>query len=198
LQAATASGGKHTITATAFGNWTNTGVRTEGDYETGIIDGVQHMGYYVFDLASVAGATVSSVELVLDAPEGVTTDITSPKSGLRTAIRPSVASVATLTTGKNDAAVYADVRAESSQQDFTYSYLQNTAKAETITFGLLTYDSDRIPDDIKNATATSQLALTSFPTNFGAGAVVGSNGTGNNVAFAGSGAVVPTLVVTVE
>lgn len=186
------------IKATAFGNWSNSGVRTAGSYVTGIIGGVQHAGYFVFDLTSVAGKTVTAASLVLNNPaNGGRENITSPKAGLRTTIRPvGNTPVTTLTGGSNNKNVFAQIAGVRSKDDFTYSYL--TAKAGNDTFGLLTYESTRIPDLVKAAKSGTQLIMASYANNFGPTAPVGSNGSGDQFVFNGSGGVAPELHLTVK
>lgn len=185
-----------TIQAKSFGNWSNTGVRTSGSYLTGIVGGVQHVGYYVFDLTAVAGKTVQAVSLVANDPAGGSrVTITSPKSGLRVPIRPIAnLSIATLTGGNNDSGVFSAIAGESSQDDYTYDYVK--AGAGNVTWSLLTYDNTRIPDLIKAAKAGTELALTSYANNFGPDAPVASNGSGDEFVFQGSGSTPPELIVT--
>lgn len=185
-----------TIKATSFGNWSSTGVRTSGSYLTGIVGGVQHIGYYVFDLTPVAGKTVQSVSFVANDPAGGSrVTITSPKPGLRVPIRPIAnLSIATVTGGNNDTGVFTAIAGESSQDDYTYDYVR--AGTGNVAWDLLTYDNTRIPDLIKGAKAGTELALTSYGNNFGANAPVPSNGSGDEFVFQGSGSTPPELIVT--
>jgi hypothetical protein len=185
-----------TIKASAFGNWTNTGVRTSGSYLTGIVGGVQHMGYYVFDLTPVAGKTVQTVSFVANDPAGGSrVTITSPKPGLRTPIRPiGSVSIATLTGGNNNSTVFSTISREASSQDYTYDYVK--AGTGNVTWNLLTYENTRIPDLIKAAKPGTQFAIASYANNFGSTAPVASNGSGDEFIFEGSGSIAPELVVT--
>lgn len=187
-----------TIKATAFGNWTNTGIRTSGSYLTGIVGNVQHIGYYVFDLTPVAGKTVKTISLVVNDPAGGSREnITSPKPGLRTPIRPIAnISIATLTGGSNNTSVFSEIAHQSSGADYTYAYVK--AGTGNVTWNLLGYETTRIPDLIKGAKAGTELALASYADNFGPSAPVGSNGSGDEFLFEGSGSVAPELVITTQ
>jgi hypothetical protein len=172
-----------TLDAVAYGNWAQNGVRTSDNQLTGTVGGVEHAGYWVFDLTSVAGRTVTYAELVLDnAASGFRENITSPKPGLRTPFRPiGSTTISHLITGNDDTSVYQQIRKDS--QDYAYYY---TTKATGITnYGLFGYDPDRIPEIVKAAKAGTQFAVAAWPSNVNHDTEVGANGTGDQYIFNG-------------
>jgi hypothetical protein len=172
-----------TLDAIAFGNWAQNGVRTSNDQLTGTVGGVEHAGYWVFDLSSVAGRTCTFAELVLDnASSGFRENITSPKPGLRTPFRPIGSTTIThLITGNNDTNVYQQIRKDS--QD--YSYFYNTKATGITNYGLFGYDTERIPAIVKAATKGTLFAVAAWPSNVNRDTEVGANGTGDQFVFKG-------------
>jgi hypothetical protein len=172
-----------TLNAVAFGNWAQNGVRTPNEYLTGTVGGVEHAGYFVFDLSSVAGRTATGVELILnDAASGFRENITSPKPGLRVPFRPiGNTSIAHLTGGNNDTNVYQQIRKDG--EDYSYFYLRSATGSTRYT--LLTYETDRLPALIKGATSSTQLAIAAWPSNVNTDTKVIGNGTGDQFAFKG-------------
>jgi hypothetical protein len=176
-----------TIQAKAFGNWSSTGVRTSGSSLTGDVGGVDHAGYYVFDITPIAGKTVTAISITVGNRNG-SENLGGAKPGLRTTIRPfGNTPVATLTGGSNDKNVFAQIAGVSNSQDYTYAYIK--ASATTFTFGLLGYETTRIPDLVKAAKAGTELVLASYATN--------ENGGGANE-FMLNDTVTPTLKVTFQ
>lgn len=172
-----------TLNAIAFGNWAQNGVRTSNEYLTGTVGGVEHASYFVFDLSSVAGKTVTGASLVLNnASSGFRENITSPKPGLRVPFRPiGSTTIAHLISGNNDTSVYEQIRKDS--EDYTYFYL--TAATGSTPYGLLGYDTDRIPAIVKAATKGTQFAIAGWPSNVNRDTKVVANGTGDQFAFKG-------------
>jgi hypothetical protein len=172
-----------TLDAVAYGNWGQNGVRTSNNQLTGTVGGVEHAGYWVFDLTSVAGRTLSSAELVLDnAASGFRENITLPKPGLRTPFRPiGSTTISHLMTGNNDTNVYQQIRKDS--EDYSYFY---QLKATGITnYGLDGYDTDRIPAIVKGAKAGTLFAVAAWPSNVNKDTEVDANGTGDQYIFNG-------------
>jgi hypothetical protein len=172
-----------TLNATAFGNWAQNGVRTSNEYLTGTVGGVEHAGYFVFDLSSVAGRTLTGIELVLNnASSGFRENITSPKPGLRVPFRPiGTTTISHLTTGNNDTNVYQQIRKDT--EDYSYFYIQSATGSTR--YGLLGYDTDRIPAIVKSATKGTLFAVAGWPSNVNRDTKVISNGTGDQFVFKG-------------
>ena len=183
------------LNATAFGNWAQNGVRTADNQLTGTVGGVEHAAYFVFDLSSVAGKTATNIELVVNNPaSGFRENITEPKAGLRVPMRPiGNTSIETLTTGNDDTSVYQQIRDDT--EDYSYFYL--TSATGSTQYGLLGYDTDRIPAIIKGAKAGTQFAVAAWPSNVNDDTKVDANGTGDQFAFNGV-TTTPQLRITVE
>jgi hypothetical protein len=173
------------LNAIDFGNWSKTGVRTANDYLTGTVGGVEHAGYFVFDLSSVAGRTATDIEIVLnDAASGFRENITEPKPGLRIPFRPiGDTSIETLTTGNNDTNVFHAIDDQSAENDYAYFYLRSGTG--TTAYSLLVYDADRIPAIIKNAKKGTLFSVASWASNVNGDTEVHGNGTGDQFAFNG-------------
>jgi hypothetical protein len=172
-----------TLNAVAFGNWAQNGVRTSNNQLTGTVGGVEHAGYWVFDLTSVAGRTCTYAELVLDnAASGFRENITSPKPGLRTPFRPiGSTTIHHLITGNNDPNVYQQIRKD--RED--YSYFYQTKATGVTNYGLFGYETDRIPALIKGAKAGTMFAVAAWPSNVNEDTEVDANGTGDQYIFNG-------------
>jgi hypothetical protein len=180
----------HRLPAMQCGTWNSLGVHTTGDYFVGHSAARPNdtLSYFVFDLSPVQGKTITAASLTIPGttdwritvPEPPPTTVLAFKLG--TTPLPASLTLARVTGGASDPAVYQDVRAE---QDLGFGWFPSASTSNTC--DAFHYDNQRLQRAANAGGMYPLFAVDRF-----------TNMASTEEYLYGGGACGPNIVLTVE